>query len=169
MWFLFSRPNAHNGECRLLSLTKIILLAYLLTYLLTLRFLQTVPLTVGLLVFRLLSGLQNPRILCGLLCFTAFQIWRSSMTSESWSLGGRARICERDSCLITLWTCNFLSAMYRHSHCHQFSLSCVSMCHLLLSGFTISCGIVLMFFWFYSLFAFCVTLCTVECQFNYRC
>jgi len=37
---------------------------------------------------------------------------------------------KQNICLITLWTCNFLSAMYRHTHCHQFSLSCVSMCHI---------------------------------------
>jgi len=39
-------------------------------------------------------------------------------------------VCLNAPCLITFWTCNFLSAMYRHTHCHKFSLSCVSMCHI---------------------------------------
>jgi len=30
----------------------------------------------------------------------------------------------------TVWTCNFLSAMYWHTHRHQFSLSCVSRCNI---------------------------------------
>ena len=48
--------------------------------------------------------------------------------SDVWRL---LKCASCDSCPITVWTCNFLSAMYRHSHCHQYiSLSCVSRCHI---------------------------------------